>query len=394
MAPLVRTINELQPELLCFFAPEHSREVIEHRIQPSLTHMPRRWDWVVTSDQHDLFASQRALTDHFLPLVDAWRIHPGELVVVLGDATASMVGAVMLAGMDRSSKLIQVVNRSESTSTDDTPTIQGNVWDEAAASGRRDASLFFNRGEYEAAASLFRLCEGRVSGGKKPLYHAFATMAEAYACWHRLQHRLAWDKLKTAVKGLEVAALWGGPPGTAALVTAMKAHVAFLERIVMDPSESKEGLVVDLLANAVRRLQIQHDAEGAMRVLLRGLEQASQYRLFKAHRIKSWDVAADALPARYRMAWENRFRDERDGRLKLPFHAQYQWLEELGDDLGHRFAKQSSALMPLLDAADRAVLGHGNETVKPERVQQLREKVLAIVDIAESALPTFPHLAL
>jgi hypothetical protein len=47
-----------------------------------------------------------------------------------------------------------------------------------------------------------------------------------------------------------------------------------------------------------------------------------------------------------------------------------------------------------LDAANHAVLGHGFEPVKSERVQQLYDVVVRLTGIAESSLPKFPVLCL
>lgn len=414
--PIIRLINELQPESLCFFAPEPSRALIEQQIQPQLTHLPRRWDWVVTSDPYDLLVSQRALAQQLPPLLDTWDIQVGELVLGLGDVTPGMAAALVLVGLERSSKLLQVLAPAHGSglggSTDSAPrsqdvppgsdeqaaapwkVIEGNLWDEAAVTARREACQLFNRGHYEAAAQHFRQLARRVSGGQKPFYHALGDMADGYGLWHRMQYRQAWDKLKHAVKALEMAALWGGPPGVSSLVSVVKGHVAFVERIIMDPRDVKEGLTLDLLGQGTRRAGIHQDGEGAMRVLVRALEHAAQWRLLTQHRITPWDVQTELLPESWRDRVQTRYRDEVDGRLTLPTHVQYQLLADLHDELGTRYLKHWPTLMPLVDAANRSVLGHGCEPPKPERVQQFLEALLALLDVTQSMLPTFPTLAL
>jgi hypothetical protein len=51
-------------------------------------------------------------------------------------------------------------------------------------------------------------------------------------------------------------------------------------------------------------------------------------------------------------------------------------------------------MKPLLDAANHAILGHGFESVKAERVQQLYDVVLKLTGVHEASLPKFPVLAL
>jgi hypothetical protein len=51
-------------------------------------------------------------------------------------------------------------------------------------------------------------------------------------------------------------------------------------------------------------------------------------------------------------------------------------------------------MKPLLDAANHAVLGHGFDPVKAERVQQLYEVVIKLSSVSETSLPKFPVLSL
>jgi CRISPR-associated protein (TIGR02710 family) len=271
---------------------------------------------------------------------------------------------------------------------------QHNPWDEAAATSRREGSTLFNRGQFDAASKLFRDAEARVSGGQKPLYRALADLADGYGLWERFQYRQAWDKLKGALKALEMASVWGGPPGLKALLPGVKANAGFLERLVLDPAEVKEGLAQDLVAHAVRRLHVAHDPECAMTALLRALEACAQHRLFKSHRIKTWDVQPEQLPEPLQEACRTCYLEDVDGKYKLPLHAQFRALAGLGDPLGQAFLKEWPTLKPLLDAAHHAVLGHGFEPIKAERVQQLYEIVLKVASINEQSLPKFPVLNL
>ena len=131
--------------------------------------------------------------------------------------------------------------------------LQGNPWDEAAEDARRESCDLFNRGAFVAAALRFRLLEARVSGGQKPLYHALADLAEGYGLWERFEYRPAWDKLKTSLKALDMASVWGGPPGLKGVLPAVKSNATFLEKLVLDPQEVKEAVALDLLAHARRR---------------------------------------------------------------------------------------------------------------------------------------------
>ena len=115
-----------------------------------------------------------------------------------------------------------------------------NPWDEGAESVSREGCDLFNRGAFVAAATVFRQIESRVSGGQKPLYRAFADLAEGYDLWERFHYRQAWEKLKDAVKAIEMASLFGGPPGLKVGITGDQSQCRFLGK-TRSRSSRREG---------------------------------------------------------------------------------------------------------------------------------------------------------
>ncbi|HYL97094.1 MAG TPA: TIGR02710 family CRISPR-associated CARF protein [Terriglobales bacterium] len=402
----VYSINRLKPESLCFFLPESAKSQVETAVQPHIAQMPRRWDWVVTPDACHFMASYQALARSLPDILWAWEVCAGELVVDLTGSTPAMAAALALAGMAHASRVVALGHSSGPASDRKEEGeavlvegrsrlwIQGNPWDEAAAHTRREGCDLFNRGAFGAAAALFRQIETRVSGGQKPFYRAFADLAEGYGLWERFQHRQAWDKLKTATKALDMASLWGGPPGVKALLPAVKGNAVFLERLVLDPQEVKESMAYELLAHARRRAEVDHHVESALATLLRALEAFAQWELFKQHGIKTWDVRPEQLPEALREPCRTCYLDDVDGKYKLPLYSQFRALAGLGNQMGQAYLANWAKMKPLLDAAGQAVLGHGFEPVKPERFHQLYEVVVKLTGVSESALPRFPVLAL
>ena len=399
-AAAVYVINRLQPEALCFVLPESSKGLVESAIQPNIERMPRRWDWITLTETADVSACHHALASVLPELLKTWEVHPGELVVDLTGATPAMAGALTLVALPASSRTVSLVSWSEGQDGEaidlngrQVRWAQGNLWDDVATVSRREASELFNRGLFSASARVFHDIEARVSGGQKPTYRAFADLAEGYDSWERFHYRQAWDKLKTAAKALEMAALWGGPPGLKAVLPAIKANAGFLERLVLDPAAVKDSLALDLLAHAGRRLHVAHDPEGAMIALVRALEAFAQRQLFKQYKIKSWDVQPEQLPQALQETCRTCWLEDLDGKYKLPLQSQFRVLAGLGDQLGQAFLRDWPMMKPLLDAANHAVLGHGFESIKAERVQQLYDIVLKLTGVTESSLPKFPSLA-
>jgi CRISPR-associated protein (TIGR02710 family) len=400
-ASAVYSINRLNPDTLCFVLPEGSKALVESEVQPKIQQMPRRWDWIVIADATEFPSTYRTIARTLPSLLRTWEIQPGELVVDLSGATAAMAGALTLAALPWTSRVVELTQAREDLEGDRVELgpktliwTQTNPWDERGAVSRRDGCELFNRGLFHAAAKMFHDIELLVSGGQKPLYRALSDLAEGYELWERFHYRQAWDKLKTATKALEMASLWGGPPGLKAVVPPVKANAGFLEKLVLDPAEVKEFLPLDVLAHADRKLHTGRDPEAAMTALIRALEAFAQVRLYKSHKIKSWDVTPGQLPQALQEICRTCYLDDIDGKYKLPLHAQFRALAGLGDQLGQAFLREWPKMKLLLDAANHAVLGHGFEPIKSERVQQLYEVVVRLTGVAESSLPKFPMLNL
>ncbi len=398
-AVAVYSINRLKPDALCFVLPEAGKPLVESAVQPKLDQMPRRWDWIVLDATGEFAGCHQTLARSLPDLLRTWEVQPGELVVDLTGATPAMAAALTASALPWSSRIVSLVPAREGSdgdiiTLDGRPFVwqQSNPWDEVAAVSRREGNELFNRGDFPAAAKLFHDVEARVSGGQKPLYRAFADMAEGYNLWERFHYRQAWEKLKTATKALEMASLWGGPPGLKAVLPSLKANAGFLEKLVLDPAEAKDLLATDLLAHAGRRLHVTRDPETAMVALVRALEAFAQRRLFQTHKIKSWDVRIEQLPQALQETCRTCYLEDIDGKYKLPLQAQFRVLAGLGDQLGQSFLREWPMMKPLLDAASHAVLGHGFDTIKGERVQQFYDVVLKLTGVSDSSLPIFPKL--
>ena len=400
-AAAVYSINRLQPDSLCFVLPEWAKSLVESDVQPKIEHIPRRWDWVVLEDTGEFVGCYQTLARTLLDMLHTWDVQPGELVVDVTGATAAMAGALTLVTRSLNSRIVSLVPAREGQEEDRTDIagkpfvwMQVNPWDEAATIARREGCELFNRKLFAAAAKLFREIETRVSGGQKPLYRAFADLADGYDLWERFHYRQAWEKLKMALKAFEMASLWGGPPGLASCLPGIKANAGFLEKLVLDPAPVKDLQASDLLAHAGRRLHGLHDSEAAMVSLIRALEAFAQRQLFMQYHIKTWDVQLEQLPQALQETCRSCWLEDIDGKYKLPLQAQFRALAGLGDQMGQVFLREWPTMKPLLDAASHAVLGHGFETVKAERVQQLFEVVVKLSGASETSLPKFPTLSL
>lgn len=401
-APAVACINHLSPELLCFFLAESEKNAIESLVQPQITKMPQRWDWILTTDPESFAQSHQAITKNLQDILKAWGVQPGELVVDFNAATPAMAAAVAFASGPVTSKVVQFRKGDGSVSDSKTVMVGGkpktweesNPWNDGAHYPRREASLLFNQGACFSAAKKFRQIEGLVSGSLKPIYHSLADVAEGYALWEAFHYREAWEKLKTSLKALELASVWGGPPGLSSILGLVKANATFLESIVLDHHDVKLSIALDLLAHAKRRAERDHQIEVATLTLLRGLEAFAQHQLVKKFNVKTWDVQPDQLPKDLQDSCRSSMLDDIDGKYKLGLPAQFRALAGFGDPMGQTFLTEWPKMKTLLDSAYQSILGHGFHTTKAERFQQLYALTLKLTKVDESSLPRFPSMTL
>ncbi len=398
LAPTIVAINRLRPEALCFFVSEARRGEIDREIIPKIEQPPRQWDQIVTPDPEDLLQCGRILLRDLPGVASRWGAEPAQWAIDYSGGTKTMAAALALCATEMASTFHLIVAQGEAKGGSEVSVggktgalYQGNPWDELAAGARREAATTFNQARYREAADLFRKIEKRVSGGAKPLYKGLAELSDGYAFWDAFDYREGWNRLQSAKKGLEMSALFGGPPGLKEVVARLKENLSFLEKLVMGAKEIKLELFFDLLSSAQRRAQIEKRYEEATVRLIRALEVLGQTRL--AERGFQFDrIDPERLPVSLKQEFVQKYISPLDGRMKLDLIGDYRLLQALGDPLGAAFDQHWNALKIPLEAGERSILGHGFLPMPSDRYQQLWEIVLKISGASPEKGPQFPKM--
>ena len=378
--PVIDTIHGLRPDCLCFFASEEARAMINNDIIPKLRERPPWMAEIVTGDVNDLLACYKAITGKWEELQKNWRLEPGDWTVDYTCGTKPMAAALVLATVEDSSGY-RYTGR------------QINPWDELAIRERHEAAILFGRGRYSQVAEIFLRVARRVSGGEKHLYKALADVAEGYGLWDNFQHKQAWERLKPAQKSLEMATVFGGPPGLKAFTAKLKESLAFLEKLAMGMPGIRQEHFLDLMANARRCAGLEHRYDDAMVRLCRALEAYGQIRL-AGRGINTSDVQPEQLPQEVRSEFAGKYRDNVDNRVRLPLYGSYKVLELLNDPAGLVFFELWPQIKLLLDSRNRSPLAHGLEPVKRERFEEMFKLVCRISGVHEGSIPGFPDIIL
>ncbi|MBI5192418.1 MAG: TIGR02710 family CRISPR-associated protein [Nitrospirae bacterium] len=358
---VIYSINDLKPECLCFFASEETRHVINDVILPQIQERPAWMAEIITADSYDLLTCYRAITEKWTEIQKNWRLEPGDWVVDYTCGTKPMVAAIILVTIDYSSGL-RYVSSSDLTNE----SRQFNPWDELAVKERQEAAVLFRRGRYSQTADIFRGLTQRVSGGEKQLYKVLAEIAEGYGLWDNFQYKQAWERLKPSQKALEMATLFGGPPGVKALVTRLKDNLAILEKLAIGMPGIQQEHFLDLMSNAKRRAELENKYDDAIARLYRALEAYAQIRL-ASHNIDLSDAIKE----------------------QEPVIAAYTLMEKAGDSAGKTFSDNLPQIKLLLDSRNKSILAHGSEPVKRERYEELYKLILKISSLGEESIPKF-----
>ena len=68
-APAIRILQQLNPEMVCFFLEESCQQMVESDIHPALAQMPKRWDWILTTNPASFPDCHKALAKALGPLL-------------------------------------------------------------------------------------------------------------------------------------------------------------------------------------------------------------------------------------------------------------------------------------------------------------------------------------
>lgn len=384
--PVIYSINELKPECLCFFASEETRMLINNEVLPKLTDRPVWMAEIITGDADDLLSCYKAINDKWKELQKNWRLLPGDWVVDYTGGTKPMVAALVLATIDDSSGYRYISDKERILH-------QLNPWDQLAVKERQDASVLFGRARYKQVSEIFAGVAMRVSGGEKHLYKALSDVAEGYGLWDNFQHKQAWEKLRPSQKSLEMATVFGGPPGLRSFAATLKENLNFLEKLSVGMTGIRNEHFWDLLSNAKRRADLEHKYDDAVARLYRAVEAYAQIRL-AGRGINTSDVQENQLPPDLSQEFANKFRSEIDNRIRLPMYGAYKTLKSLGDPAGTAFFENWQQMKLLLDSRNKSILAHGFEPVKRERYEEMLKLIFKISGVNEQSLPGFPDLHL
>ncbi|GIX48034.1 MAG: CRISPR-associated protein [Candidatus Tectimicrobiota bacterium] len=395
--PVIYSLNQQQPAYVLFFVSTETAPQIQDVIR-ALTYRYADSDRLVTPDAEDLGVCYRVLREQLPAKLAQWGVSEETLVVDYTGGTKTMSAALVLATLRRAHRYSYVGGVARDKGGVGV-VIGGrermlrvhNPWREWAEEERQRLRLYWDTARYEIAWRELERLQGHLEPQEQEVMRALASAAAAYCDWDNFRHRDALPKLGQALRFLKPYAQGAGRAALRQGVQEMEANLAFLQQLTRSESRD-EAYIADLIANADRRAQREGKYEDAVARLYSALERAARFRLRQHYGIHTEDVSPEQLPEALRAEYAQRYRDPRDGKLKVPLMAAYRLLAALGDPLGQAFMARQDEVVKLLGLRNQSPLGHGEDPVGEGGYRRFRALLMELLGLEEAALPRFAAL--
>lgn len=423
LEPVICSIKYHAPENIIFFTSVETEPQVIEILKNIELQAIKSTDKIVTSSAENIHACLCSLLNSLPGILSRWKPTPEEIIVDYTGGTKSMSAAIVLAtikyskrfsfigGEKRNKEGIGVVIAGQEKAL-----ILGNPWDELAIEEKKNISLLFNNGRYLAAKEAAHEARKKVSLRQKPFWETLENLTEAYYQWDSFDYENANHQLKKVVHELKKCA--SQIPNNNQLLTLLEKveeNQKFLQ-ILITGSENEvktekgaektlereikkeEYRLLDLLANAKRRAEIEKRYDDAIVRIYRAIEKRAQIELIK-YGLDASNIDLNLVPQRIRNEIKEKHTDQQTNKIKVPLYASYKILqakeEEKGlSSIGHKFFDQyKSIIRPLLDLRNNSIIIHGKNSLTEEKYQTAWNYCLRFLEISDDSLPRFPELA-
>lgn len=396
-APIIYSLNQSKPEYICFFTSKETKKLIDEEILPNLGFKFRHHDWIVTPNAELLSESYSQLVKKMPELIEKWELDPRDICVDYTGGTKTMSVALALATVDQSC-CYSYVGGNERSKGGVGVVIDGNEkmhflenpWDEIAQVEKKEVNMLFNKARHGPALDILERCVERVSKDQQPFFKALREMIAGYDLWDRFKHSEARKHFYRCRETLTV--LSTERKGMKALVRELETNMEFLAALL---SGRKPSILHyrDLLSSAKRRADLEQKYDDAVARLYRALEVLAQAILKESHGIETSNVRKDDIPESLRQEYGHKYRDDNDGKIKIPLFAAYRLLREFKNDVAEKFFDlYEREIRPLLNIRNQSILAHGFNPVDEKTFQRLFDSIMKFSGTKEEDLPKFPIL--
>lgn len=352
---------------------------------------------VETDNWEDIEHNLQLLYKELPPQVKRKNVSWEDVLVDYTGGTKTMGAALVLATIDKGVTYAYVSGETRAgkgvgavVSGSERVLRKSNPWDTIAYQQRREITAAWKLGSFGEAIRLSKILQENVSSRNpwKMIIQALIPVFEGYQEWERFRHQKALDKMKRARSKLQPYSFV--EPSIAQVVEILSSHTGTLEQYLSkEATERDHFLLQDLLANAVRRGDLEERYDDAVARLYRALELNAQRQLRSRYSIDTGSCQPEELPEAVREDFRSRYWNEQSGCLKFGVHAAYLLLYAFGDETGKKYHRQQEAVTNRLALRNQSILAHGDSPVSQKGYLQMLDLVLELAEITREELTVF-----
>ena len=304
--------------------------------------------------------------------------HPGDIVADLTSGTKAMSAGLTIAAINNKiGTLVYITGeRGEGgrviSGTERPIPIQPNKI--IAESLVEEAIALFNKYQYNASLDSLSKARGML---KSPSFlekvDFLERLCRAYSNWDRFKLAEGFTILKELKKNKYL--------NTFQIKEIVKKNLEALYN--EKDNQFCEERIADLLENARRRGDTEKKFDDAVARLYRLCEYIAQFHLHKKglYQDQKGDTNSVDLSSLHGSIQEkySKYKDTRDGKVKLPLYASYQLLADLEEGLGKRFLEDENLSKKLLGLRNNSILAHGFNPISENTYREMLGHVEALI---------------
>jgi CRISPR-associated protein (TIGR02710 family) len=324
----------------------------------------------------------------------------GEVIVDYTGGTKTMTAALVLATVSRGFRFSYVGGMLRTkgglgivVSGSEEVRLGPNPWDIFAVQERQRLAQYFNSYQFAACRTLIQDVRDRLSADEQRRFDVLNVLVEGYEAWESFNHRRGLKRLDEAKAKLQQLVDLKAEGFLSSLLPQLAGNRLFLQRLKDETHDFQQLhalLLSDLLANAKRRIDEGKFDDAAAR-LYRLVEMMGQLEIQHLCNAETGNFPVDEVPESLKEDFVRRYRDPKDGKIKLPLEATYRVLQEKGSNVGQRFFQDQGRFSNLQQARNHSILAHGMISLEEKRVRELLEFVTTLTPLQDE--PLFPKLA-
>ena len=412
-APIIFSIRQADPDRLIFFVSKGSREKLPEILQAFAGEKPAllNHETVLTVDEQDVGESVKELLISVpiamkkLGITD--RMWPD--IVDYTGGTKTMSAALVWASSKFPTHLSYVGTQYKDGRTKDglgivldnreSLYIQENPWNKMSYFDLLDGMRLFNRSLFSNSFEILKAASEKTDDPEfKRILEVLADIMNALHCWDIFDHKKAAHlivKNLQPMKDLSDTPRPYLPPLKPFFDKIQELH-PFLNEITKE--QLSWNSIHDLLANALRRAEIENKYEDAVARVYAAFEKLAKYQLKKTYGIDNSAASPEQIPESLRQDFMKKYlfskiaKDKSSSEcLRFPLQASFAVLKELGDPFGIRFFEREKDITAHLEARNSSILAHGCTPVDKEKFRLLFDDIMTVLKIGREELPSFPH---